>query len=123
MMFVVEKVFNFFFNLVSFLFDFLFNMVEFVFDSFNETVCMFVSKVSNAVEIIMNFILDVGMNGLELFINSSEWAFFMSCCPSGSSSINNMVDLILDTFVRNFFLSIENSIKSELFRVDLSGII
>jgi hypothetical protein len=45
------------------------------------------------------------------------------CWPGGSSGINNMVDLLLNAFVRNFFLGIKWDIKSKLFGINLSSII
>jgi hypothetical protein len=109
--------------------DFINNSVEFLFDSlgflFNvlfEVVNLFTSKLFDGEVIIVDFVFDVRSHGHESFINWSEWARWV-CWPGGSSGINNMVDLLLNAFVRNFFLGIKWDIKSELLGINLSSII
>jgi len=66
-----------------------------------------------SMDIIMNLILDVSFDGFESFPDSSEWTSWMFW-PGSRSSINNMIDLLFNTFVRNFFLGIKSLVKSKL---------
>jgi len=65
------------------------------------------------VDIIVNLILNVSFHSLKSFENWSEWTGWV-CWPGGSSSINNVTDLYLNAFVRNFFLGIKSNVESEI---------
>jgi len=108
--FLVDVV-QFILNFVSFFLNVLFDVVELV-----------LGNVLDHVEIIMNLILDVRSESLEGLKNWSEWARWVFW-PCGSSSINDMVDLLLDAFVRNLFLGVKSDIESELLGINLSSII
>jgi hypothetical protein len=96
--------------------------LDFLFEMFLGVMNLIFNHMVDHMEIIVNLILDIRSHCLESLIKWSEWAAWV-CWPSGSSSINNVIDLFLNAFVGNFFLGIKSDIESKLLGVNLSSII